>query len=182
MKPIKTSQLCDVLCTVVARGTSGTDRKTDMHTKGTPGPTSPHRHLRVLLAEDNPINQKVAVKMLAKMGYRADVVSNGLEALQAIAADPLRRRPDGLPDAGNGRLRSHPANPHARTRRASQANPYHRHDRPCHARRPRDSALPRAWTTISASRCGRTNWSRSSSAAGRLGFPRTVTQVPILLN
>ena len=88
MKPIKTSQLCDVLCAVVARGTSGTDRKTDMRTKGPPGPTSPHRHLRVLLAEDNPINQKVAVKMLAKMGYRADVVSNGLEALQASQQIP----------------------------------------------------------------------------------------------
>jgi CheY-like chemotaxis protein len=42
------------------------------------------RHLRVLLAEDNPINQKVAVWMLAKMGYRADVVGNGLEVLQSL--------------------------------------------------------------------------------------------------
>ncbi len=41
---------------------------------------------RVLLAEDNPVNQKVALHMLAKMGYRADVAANGLRVLEAVRA------------------------------------------------------------------------------------------------
>ena len=39
----------------------------------------------VLLAEDNPINQKVACLMLAKIGYQVDVVVNGYEVLDAVA-------------------------------------------------------------------------------------------------
>jgi CheY-like chemotaxis protein len=41
-------------------------------------------HLSILLAEDNPVNQKVALLLLKRLGHQADVANNGLEVLTAI--------------------------------------------------------------------------------------------------
>ena len=47
------------------------------------------RHpLRILLAEDNVVNQKLALRLLQQMGYRADVASNGIEAIESVERQP----------------------------------------------------------------------------------------------
>jgi two-component system sensor histidine kinase/response regulator len=48
------------------------------------------RSIHILLAEDNPVNQKLAELMLTKAGYRVEVANNGEEALQKYSSDPLR--------------------------------------------------------------------------------------------
>jgi CheY-like chemotaxis protein len=82
-KPIKPSQLLDTLVSVLA------DRPIHVPERGVArhefDPDMARRHpLRILLAEDNVVNQKLALRLLAQMGYRADVAANGLEAIDAI--------------------------------------------------------------------------------------------------
>ncbi len=54
---------------------------------GKPGPT-PGGDVHLLLAEDNPINRKLAHKLLTRAGYRLTVVENGSDAVDAFKADP----------------------------------------------------------------------------------------------
>ena len=55
-------------------------------TKPVVDPAMAGRHpLRILLAEDNVVNQKLALRLLQQMGYRADLASNGVEAIESVA-------------------------------------------------------------------------------------------------
>ncbi len=80
-KPVRQSHLFDAISTVMSPGES--DHV--MVTRHTISESRARTHRRLLVAEDNIVNQKVAVAMLSKIGYRADVVANGSEAVDAIA-------------------------------------------------------------------------------------------------
>ena len=81
-KPVRQAQLYDCLTTVL--GTSAA--RPPVPLTPAPWPTKPQLQARVLVAEDNVVNQKVAVRMLEKLGCRVDVVANGLEAIVAVAS------------------------------------------------------------------------------------------------
>jgi CheY-like chemotaxis protein len=51
---------------------------------GDPGGAAARRPHRLLVAEDNPVNQKIIERQLARLGYRADLVANGREVLDAL--------------------------------------------------------------------------------------------------
>lgn len=81
-KPVHSSQLHDVLVNVIGGRPARTRKVTPSNLVDA---QMAERHpLKILLAEDNMINQKVAVGLLAKCGYRVDKVSNGLEVLEAL--------------------------------------------------------------------------------------------------
>jgi CheY-like chemotaxis protein len=82
-KPLHQSQLFDTLMTLLAGEQAP---KTPAVAKPTMDAGLAARHpLRILLAEDNVVNQKLALRLLSQMGYRADLASNGIEAIECIA-------------------------------------------------------------------------------------------------
>jgi signal transduction histidine kinase/DNA-binding response OmpR family regulator len=88
-KPIKPSHLLDTLLEVCAQQspTYPTALRPDAHAP-TVAEMADRSPLRILLAEDNAVNQKLALRLLAQLGYRADVAGNGLEVIAALERQP----------------------------------------------------------------------------------------------
>jgi CheY-like chemotaxis protein len=92
-KPIRKAHLYECLRLVMGQSPSDTHPTQEVGQTSSPLIT---RHsiaetsmeVRLLVVDDNPVNQKVAVRMLEKLGYRADVAGNGHEALAALARRP----------------------------------------------------------------------------------------------
>lgn len=85
-KPVKQSQLFDCLATLVGYYLVERPQPQRRSAKAAlPGISHERRaQLRVLVAEDNIVNQRVALRQLQALGYTADAVANGLEVLEAL--------------------------------------------------------------------------------------------------
>jgi len=84
-KPVKQSRLYDCLVTVLGFTETTKDKIKPVLT---PTKKKDGTNIRILLAEDNIINQKVALKVLEKLGYHADAVANGEEAVKTLETIP----------------------------------------------------------------------------------------------
>ncbi|MDZ7962173.1 MAG: response regulator [Aulosira sp. DedQUE10] len=86
IKPVKPSRLLDTILNVLGSQSTVEQQSCPLPMKKIA--SSPKSKLRVLLAEDNRVNQKVALKQLQNLGYEADVAANGEEVLQLIEKIP----------------------------------------------------------------------------------------------
>ncbi len=85
-KPVRQSQLYDSIASVMSQAPQADPPASVKRHRMVEAQTTPQA--KVLLAEDNIVNQKVTVRMLEKLGCRVDAVANGLEVLEALKHIP----------------------------------------------------------------------------------------------
>jgi len=86
VKPVRHNELFDVLSTILTMEKQKHETKTHVNVSSLS--QQQEKSLRILLAEDNIVNQKVAQSMLQKMSHRVDTVANGMEAIRALEKLP----------------------------------------------------------------------------------------------
>jgi PAS domain S-box-containing protein len=91
VKPVKETRLFDCLVTVMAEAFAIAGGQAHAlyagDAAGRRRALNP-KHVRILMAEDNVVNQKVGLRQLKKLGYSADAVANGVEAVEALKRIP----------------------------------------------------------------------------------------------
>jgi CheY-like chemotaxis protein len=87
-KPVKPSALHDIIATVLLGASVARPVAAAPVGDGDGRDLGARHPLRILLAEDNPVNQKLATRLLAQIAYAADVVDDGAKAVAAVSATP----------------------------------------------------------------------------------------------
>ncbi len=94
LKPVKQSQLLDAIMQVMGEFEASGPPRADRPDGAPPAPSvsppsdgDPTEPLRILIVEDSPVNQKVALRLLERRGHQATVAGNGRKALDALASE-----------------------------------------------------------------------------------------------
>ena len=87
-KPVKQSQLYDCLITLISKGSWHEDKVETKIITRHDIEENRKKKVKILLVEDNAVNQKVALKIFDNLGYHADAAGNGLEAVNVLEKIP----------------------------------------------------------------------------------------------
>ncbi|CUW41378.1 Putative signal transduction histidine kinase [Magnetospirillum sp. XM-1] len=85
-KPLRQTSLLDTIGRML--GVAGAENRPQDQEEEPAAPDAGGKRLRILVAEDNPVNQQVALGLLRKLGHTVDVVGDGAEALEAVRLLP----------------------------------------------------------------------------------------------